>query len=220
LPAYRYTCNQTKDKKAITPMNNLWHPKTEHYFLVGNDRIVGLASNYGHLQVRQDEGAPKILNYFLPALFQYGGGFGYLSDGKETLSTFYDGINNNFERIFGIGYFRKKVKNSKYEINQLIYAPFGDDPIIISEVIISNNTSNPVDLKWFEYWGCFNYQYSFEAVMKAIQQKKVAVLNDHRILLGKLFQNRTFLLEKDFNLKGMINLKIRSKSNSLELQKR
>ena len=62
LPAYHYTCDQINDLKAITPMNEAWRSKTDHIHQVGNDRLVGIASNYGHIQVRQDEGSPKFLN--------------------------------------------------------------------------------------------------------------------------------------------------------------
>ena len=44
---------------------------------VGNDRITALASNYGHIRVRQDEGCPKFLNDVDPETSQFGGGLGY-----------------------------------------------------------------------------------------------------------------------------------------------
>lgn len=59
LPAYRYTCNQLKDEKAKTVTNKEWRNSTEHLHEVGNDRVVGVASNYGYIQLREDEGAPK-----------------------------------------------------------------------------------------------------------------------------------------------------------------
>jgi hypothetical protein len=51
----------------------------------GNDRITALASNYGHLRVRQDEECPKILNDVDPEASHFGGGLGYLTDGHEAL---------------------------------------------------------------------------------------------------------------------------------------
>jgi hypothetical protein len=33
---------------------------TEHVFMLGNNRVVVSASNYGALRVRQDEGSPKV----------------------------------------------------------------------------------------------------------------------------------------------------------------
>ena len=163
LPAYRYICDQINDPKAITPMNEKWRSKTEHLHQVGNDRLVAVVSNYGHVQVRQDEGSPKYLNEFNPEQGQYAGGFGYLTDNDDHLSTYYTGDADSFERIFGIGYFQKKVSRKGYLVNQIIFAPFGDDPVVISQVKITNNRKKRVDLRWIEYWGCYSYQFSAAA---------------------------------------------------------
>src|SRR5665213_1062590 len=110
LPAYRYTCNQTIDPKAVTPVHKEWRAPTDHTHQVGNDRLVVAVSNYGYVQVRQDEGAPKFLNDYAPERSQFGAGLGYLTDGKEVLGTFYSGGSTSFERIFGTGYLRKQVR--------------------------------------------------------------------------------------------------------------
>lgn len=166
-PAYRYTCNQTKDPAAVTLVNPKWRAATEHLHQVGNDRLVAVASNYGYVQVRQDEGTPKYLNDYCPREKQYAGGFGFLTDGKNTLSTFYTGNAERFERIFGAGYFQKKVEADNYTVDQAIFAPFGDDPLIISRVNVSNRGSAPADLRWVEYWGARIYQFSFKAFLMA-----------------------------------------------------
>jgi hypothetical protein len=172
LPAYNYTCNQLSDPKAITPTYKEWRLSTDQSHEVGNDRLVGVASNYGYIQIRQDEGSPKFLNDYDPAAKQFGGGFGYLTDGKSVLSTFYNGTNEKFDRVFGIGYYRKKVSNENYVVNQVLYAPFGDDPVIISQVTITNNSKEAANLRWIEYWGVKSYQFSFRAVAQAILTKK------------------------------------------------
>ena len=138
LPAFHYTCDQLKDPKAVTEVNPGILAATEHIHQVGNDRIVAIASNYGHIRVRQDEGAPKFLNDFAPERGCFAGGFGYLTDGTAVLSTFYPGNADSFDRVFGIGYFRKKVSGHGYAIDQVIFAPFGDDPVLVSQVTISN----------------------------------------------------------------------------------
>lgn len=161
LPAFAYTCNQTTDPHAVTPMNAGILSNTEHIHQVGNDRITALASNYGHVRVRQDEGNPKLLNDYDPAANQYAGGFGYLTDGHETLSTLYDPANATFERIFGVGYFRKRVTGKNYSIDQVISAPFGDDPVLLSQVTVTNHGSAPAAVRWVEYWGSQPYQLSF-----------------------------------------------------------
>ena len=58
LPAFHYTCDQVHDSKAVTEVNPGILSPTEHIHQVGNDRIVAIASNYGHIRVLQDEGAP------------------------------------------------------------------------------------------------------------------------------------------------------------------
>ena len=173
LPAFRYTCDQIHDPKAKTEVNPGILLPTEHIHQVGNDRIVAIASNYGTVRVRQDEGAPKFLNDYDPERRQFAGGFGYLTDRKTTFSTYYPGNAASFERIFGIGYFRKKLKAGGYGIDQIILAPFGDDPVLVSQVAITNNGSEATNLRWIEYWGCQLYQFSFRSFMEGLSGKNM-----------------------------------------------
>jgi hypothetical protein len=167
LPAYRYTSNQVSDPAAVTPVHPQWRSATDHTHQVGNDRLVAAVSNYGYVQVRQDEGGPKFLNDFEPEHGLYGAGIGFLTDGETILSTYYPGHGESFERIFGEGYYRKTIKGSHFEIDQAILAPFGDDPALISRVKVTNHSGNTVKLRWVEYWGCVNYQFSYRARMES-----------------------------------------------------
>ncbi len=174
LPAYQYTCNQLIDEKAKTITNEDWRKDTEHLHQVGNDRVVGVASNYGYVQLRQDEGAPKFLNDYNPEKNQYGGGLGYLISEDQVLSTYYGGDvdSRNFERIFGIGYYQKKVSNADFKVDQIIYAPYGDDPLLISQVTITNTSSEEKEVRWIEYWGTQIYEFSFKAYIQSSFSKK------------------------------------------------
>ncbi len=171
MPAYRYTCNQIRDPKAVSPVDPIWRLPTDHTHQVGNDRLVAAVSNYGYVQVRQDEGSPKFLNDYYPEQHRYGGGIGFLADENTILSTFYSAGNKLFERIFGIGYLRKRVLSGKYEIDQVIFAPFGDDPVLISQVTITNHAAHAVAPRWVEYWGCHQYQFSYRALMESAVPK-------------------------------------------------
>ncbi|HUB83438.1 MAG TPA: hypothetical protein VMB03_31780 [Bryobacteraceae bacterium] len=167
LPAFRYTCDQTKDPKAVTSVTagGILSP-TEHIHQVGNDRICAIVSNYGHVRVRQDEGAPKFLNDYDPSASQFAGGIGYLVGPEESLHTLYSG-GSNFERTFGIGYFRKTVTGKRYQVDQVIAAPFGDDPVLLSQTTIVNTGAERANLRWVEYWGCQQYQFSFRSFIEA-----------------------------------------------------
>jgi len=167
LPAYRYTCNQVTDPKAVSPVHKQWRGPTDHTHQVGNDRLVAAVSNYGYVQVRQDEGSPKFLNDYFPEHAHFGGGIGFLTDGEQVLSTYYPGHGESFERIMGEGYFRKTVRGQKYAIDQVIFAPFGDDPVLVSAVTVTNHGNQEANLRWVEYWGCHNFQFSYRSWMQA-----------------------------------------------------
>ena len=184
LPAFRYTCDQTADPKAVTKVTpaGILTP-TEHVHQVGNDRITAIVSNYGHVRVRQDEGGPKFLNDYDPKSAQFAGGIGYLVGPGETLSTLYAG-GQNFDRIFGIGYFRKTVTGAHYKVEQVIAAPFGDDPLLLSQTTIVNTSGQRADLRWIEYWGCQVYEFSFRSFIEAFAGANPAEL---RRKLGRRF---------------------------------
>jgi hypothetical protein len=167
LPAYRYTCNQITDTKAVSPVHKDFRAPTDHTHQVGNDRLVAAVSNYGYVQVRQDEGSPKFLNDYSPEHGLFGAGVGFLTDGNAVLSTYYSGKAESFDRTFGIGYFNKIVKGHMYEVEQTILAPFGDDPVLISMVTITNHGDSVANLRWIEYWGVHNYQFSYRSFMQA-----------------------------------------------------
>ena len=168
LPAYRYTCDQLTDPLAVLPVDKVWRSPTDHMHQVGNDRLVAIASNYGHVQVRQDEGSPKFLNDFCPEEDRYGAGIGFLAnDDGFVLSTYYTGAATTFDRVFGMGYLQKRVAAHAYVVEQIIFAPYGDDPVLISQVTITNQSAQTVRPRWVEYWGCQNYQFSYRSLMES-----------------------------------------------------
>jgi hypothetical protein len=74
-------------------------------------------STYGHAQVRQDEGGPKLLSDYQPSDSQFGGGLGYLVDadsGELLLTTRFVGAakapQQHYQREFGVGYTRRTLR--------------------------------------------------------------------------------------------------------------
>jgi len=187
LPAFHYTCDQTTDPLAVTPVTPGILSATDHVHQVGNDRITAIASNYGHVRVRQDEGGPKFLNDYVPEMSQFAGGFGYLTDGHETLSTLYPAGGASFDRVFGAGYLRKKVARGSYSVDQVVCAPFGDDPVLLSQVTIANHGAAAADLRWIEYWGTLVYEFSFRTYME--QFAGLGSYADLRRRFGRRFEH-------------------------------
>jgi hypothetical protein len=201
LPAFRYQCDQTKDPKAVTSVTPGLLSSTDHIHQVGNDRLVAVVSNYGYVSVRQDEGSPKFLNEHCPQRGHYGGGIGWLTDGQETLSTY----GSNFERVFGAGYFRKKVESGNYSIDQVITAPFGDDPVLLSQVTIANRSKSTASLRWVEYWGCQVYQFSFRAFMEQFAGAGTTVEVRHKF--GDRFAHEFQVLSANGQPAGLLETK-------------
>ena len=168
LPAYNYMCDQVHDPKAVSKVDQAWRTPTDHTHQVGNDRLIAAVSNYGYVQVRQDEGSPKFLNDYCPELSHYGAGIGFLADGDIRLSTYYSDTAESFARVMGMGYLQKRVTGHQYEVDQVIFAPYGDDPVLISQVTITNHSSKVQSPRWVEYWGCQNHQMSYRSLMEAV----------------------------------------------------
>ena len=164
-PAYRYTCDQLTDPKAVAPTDPIFCGATDQWHQLGNDRLVVKASNFGYMQVRQDEGNPKFLNDYIPEEGEFGGGIGFLSDGDHVVSSYYCGHAERFDRVFGLGYYRKTVTAHGYTIDQTVFAPYGDDPVLITKVTIRRHTTvrgggdANARLRWTEYWGCRPYEF-------------------------------------------------------------
>jgi len=176
LPAYRYDCNQLKDPAAVSPTNTVWRKENDHTFQFGNTRITCVASNFGTVQVRQDEGSPKFLGDIDPENHVYGGGIGWLkidNDDKpaDIISTYYNGNVEDFERVYGTGYMCKTVIKNDFSVKQTIFTPHGDDPILISRVTIKNRSNQPKKIKWYEYWGARPYLMSMRTLVLSLAIK-------------------------------------------------
>ena len=189
LPVYRYDYDQYKipEKLPLTNKNSVWGDYRDHFSQIGNNRIIGLISNFGYVRIRQDEGGCKFLNDYLPKERQFAGGFGYFTDGSEVLSTFYQ-EQKEFERYFGCGYFFKKTWSENYQIEQTLYAPFGDDPCLINQISITNKSDKKVTGKWVDYWGSEVYQITYRPMKYAqLKHLPVGVVHQFRREFSKNF---------------------------------
>ncbi|PYV48245.1 MAG: hypothetical protein DMG92_14195, partial [Acidobacteria bacterium] len=65
------------------------------------------------------------------------------------------------------------VATENYGVDHVIFAPFGDDPVLISQVKITNSGAAEAQLRWIEYWGCQLYQFSFRSFMESFSGKSI-----------------------------------------------
>src|SRR5205085_576424 len=57
-----------------------------------------------------------------------------------------------FGRAFGIGYYRKDLRAAGIDLSQVVYSPYGDDPVLLDDVTLRNTTHRRKRVSWFEYW--------------------------------------------------------------------
>ncbi len=151
LPAYRYEIDQQADPRAQQPELG-GDTKAQHQ--VGNDRIVAAAFNHGYTQLWSQARLSQWANRYEPESRHWAGGFGYLNVEGTVLSTLYldRPPGADVTREFGVGYSRKHIAAAGVEVEQVVYAPFGDDPLLLDDVTITNRTETVKRLSWFEYW--------------------------------------------------------------------
>jgi hypothetical protein len=152
LPAYSYRLDPDRDPRTEQPdlkSTDAWHQ-------LGNDHIVATAHTRGHVQLWSQDRSYQWANLAQPALGQYAGGYGYLRTAAgRVISTLYadrpDGARTR--RDFATGYFGRSTAVPGIAVTEQVYAPFGDDPLLLHDVTIRNRSRRPLRASWVEYWG-------------------------------------------------------------------
>jgi len=190
-PAYEYQVDQRTDPRARYYVTG--GHSTDHWHLVGNDRIAATAHNGGYVQVYDWSRGGKILNRWDPARGHYAGGFKSLEIDGETLTTLWDRLPEGARqrRVFSVGYFEKRTSFRDVVITERIEAPPGDDPVLLSTTIIENKRATQLDLSVVECWDVNLHQLTAAPIMT------------HRF--GKFFEwrrrrhNRHFRMHSDWD---------------------
>jgi hypothetical protein len=156
LPAYEYTCNHELDPKALYFTTGGY--STDHWHQLGNDRLNILAHNDGSLEVVESSRGLQWLCRRDPRRRQVGGGIGIIEDSAGNDPTWSDlftqkNYRNGYRRTFGIGYYRKIAQRNGITLDHVIFPPFADDSVILSELNLVNDSDSPKNLILYDYWG-------------------------------------------------------------------
>ena len=161
LPSYSYRINELTSPFApqseLAGNRDAWHQ-------VGNDHVIADAFNHGWTRLWSQDRRWEWTNQYAPSSDHFTGGFGYLRVGKRTISTLYDDRPRGArtQRVFGVGYYAKRLRTSGLDIRDVVYAPFGDDPLLLHDVTLRNKTRKRKKVSWFEYWDVNPYQQSIK----------------------------------------------------------
>ncbi|TFG15399.1 MAG: hypothetical protein EU535_01875 [Promethearchaeota archaeon] len=193
LPAYNYTCNQYKDKVAETPTT--YGYSRDHFHQIGNDRITATAHNGGYIQVLESSRGFQWLTFQNKKRKKLGGGIAFFNTSNSEFfdSDLFNKENSdkycNFERIFGIGYFQKKLKKNDLKIVHNICTPYSDDPVVISEIFISNesNSNNIQNAQIIDFWDIYLHHILRSLIVTSNNRKKFGK-NRFLNFIGKLIK--------------------------------
>ena len=151
LPDYTYTLNEETASQAAQPElagnRAAWHQ-------VANDRIKADAFNHGYVQVWSQDNLYQWLNYYQASSDHFSGGYGYVDLNGHSWSTLYldRQPGETVRRIFGVGYAQTSITIPGLAIKAVVYAPYGNDPVMLHDVTLTNTSRSTERPTWFEYW--------------------------------------------------------------------
>jgi hypothetical protein len=151
LPAYRYEIDPLTS--PIAPQPEL-SGNVNAWSQIGNDHVVADGSNHGYTQLWSQDRLYQWTNYYDASHNHFAGGFGYLNVGGKVISTLYDDrpAGASTERLYGVGYYQKQTSVRGVAEQDRVYAPFGDDSLLLHDVTIRNTSRKALSGSYFEYW--------------------------------------------------------------------
>jgi hypothetical protein len=151
LPAYDYTIDELTNPIASQPELS---GAVDAWSQIGNDHIVADAVNHGYVQLWSQDRLYQWMNYYDASHQHYAGGFGYIYVGGKVISTLYDDrpAGATTDRRFGVGYYAKQTSVPGIAEKDTVYAPFGDDSLLLHDVTITNTGTSTRSGSYFEYW--------------------------------------------------------------------
>lgn len=153
LPAYDYGLDENVDPRAAF-FNTEKKDRREHWAAFGNARISAMSYNDGYVEVTTQDRGETYLNKFDDSQSNFAGGFGYLDDGESTWCTAYKwrSPGSITTRRFGMGYAEASMVYRDVSITRRTFAPDGDAPAVIDQVVLENFSKEKKTLKYYEYW--------------------------------------------------------------------
>ncbi len=151
LPSYDYKIDQNTNPIAVQPALG---GSRDGWNSVANAHDKVDAHTDGRMQFWSQDRLSEWANHPDPAARHYTGGWGYLRVGGRTIATDYDDLPAGVgqQRQFGVGYFHRRTGASPVSVDEYVYAPFGDDPLVLHDVTLHNRSRRPVTATWWEYW--------------------------------------------------------------------
>ena len=121
---------------------------TDAWHQLGNDHIVATAHTRGYVQLWSQDRTYQWVNLADPAAGQYAGGYGYLrTAGGRVISTLYADRPAGARTAPRLRHRLLRPADrgaAAWPSSERVYAPFGDDPVLLHDVTIRNTSRRPL----------------------------------------------------------------------------
>ncbi len=153
LPAYRYAFDEQADDRALWA-NTEGVERRDHWLAFGNSRVNAFFSNDGPVEVVLQDRGVSYLDKRDDARRNFGGGFSFIDDGEARWCSAYAWRPkpSATRRESGIGWARAETTHRGVKVSRRLFAPPGDDAVVLDEVTLTNTSQQRRSLKHFEYW--------------------------------------------------------------------
>ncbi|MCC7537568.1 MAG: hypothetical protein IT379_15200, partial [Deltaproteobacteria bacterium] len=169
LPAFDYHADQRFDPRAEYP-NSLDPRSRDHWHMIGNDRVTALVHNGGHVELVSHERGVTYVNRFDPEHDGFAGGYSYVAEGDRVWATAHALLPEGATatRRFGLGYFEHTAEHDELRVRRRVFAPAGDAPLLIADVLVDNRSDRVRAIRHHEAWDANRFQVTFEPLVAGI----------------------------------------------------
>ena len=145
LPAFRYD--------GCAAATGCVEP-ADAYHQLGNGHVTGVAHANGSVELFTAKTFYRYANRYDAKAMHFAGGFGWIREGGKVWSTFHDDrpFGSTYERLFGMGYFKKTIEHGGLRVEHYVYAAPGEDEALLERLRFTNLSSTAKTVEYFDYW--------------------------------------------------------------------
>lgn len=146
LPAYKYLGCRDEVKPCMGGSDAIHQ--------LGNDGVNALAHGDGYVELYSARSYHRFANRYNETAQDYSGGFGWVKDGSSIWSTLWKDRpkNSRYERVFGMGYFKKTIEVNGLQLEHYIYLTEGEDAVLRERLIFTNKSAESKSISYTDYW--------------------------------------------------------------------
>jgi hypothetical protein len=121
---------------------------------LGNGHVTAVAHVGGYVELFTAKTYYRYANRYDATAKHFAGGFGWIRENGNVWSTFYDDrpSGSTYERLFGMGYYKKTIEHGGLRVEQYIYAAPGGDEALLERLVLTNLSGTTKSLQYFDYW--------------------------------------------------------------------